>query len=216
MRRRPRPPADRARDAAPIPERGISIGGDNYGIVSAGDGAVNALIQVPATEAATGQSAGGTGTDRATEPRGQVFISYIREDSACVDRLQGRLETAGLPVWRDTASVWPGEDWKAKVRKAITDDALVFLACFSQAGAMRNKTYQREELLLAVTEMRQRRPGEPWLIPVRFDACEIPDLDLGAGRTLASIQRVDLFGLNSDKNAARLTVAVQRILARAF
>jgi hypothetical protein len=34
---------------------------------------------------------------------GHVFISYVRKDSARVDRLQGLLEDADVKVWRDTA-----------------------------------------------------------------------------------------------------------------
>jgi hypothetical protein len=45
---------------------------------------------------------------------------------------------------------------------------------------------QNEELILAIEQLRQRPPEEPWLIPVRFDACQIPDRDIGAGRTLNS------------------------------
>jgi hypothetical protein len=60
--------------------------------------------------------------------------------------------------------------------------------------------------------MRLRRPGVPWLIPVRLDDCEIPDLDLGGGRSLASIQRADLFGDFYAQNLAGLVTAVQRIL----
>ena len=78
------------------------------------------------------------------------------------------------------------------IRRAITDDALVFIACFSQRSLSRSKTFQNEELTLAIDQLRLRRPEEPWLIPVRFDECEIPDRDLGGGRTLASIQRADL------------------------
>lgn len=55
-------------------------------------------------------------------------------------------------------------------------------------------SYQNEELTEAIEQFRLRRPEDPWLIPVRFDECEIPDRDIGAGRTLASLQRTDLFG----------------------
>jgi TIR domain len=122
------------------------------------------------------------------------------------------LEAAGVRVWRDTADLWPGEDWKAKIRHAITDDAFVFLACFSRQSLAREKSYQRQELNLAIEEMQLRSPDEPWLIPVRFDDCEIPDRDIGGGRTLTSIQRVDLFGDRFDDGAARLTGAVKQIL----
>jgi hypothetical protein len=143
---------------------------------------------------------------------GYVFISYVHEDSHQVDRLQWVLEAAGVRVWRDTADLWPGEDWRAKIRHAITDDAFVFLACFSRRGLARRKSYQNEELVLAIEQMRRRPPGEPWLIPVRFDDCEIPDWDIGGGRRLISIRRADLFGDRFDDGAARLIEAVKRIL----
>jgi hypothetical protein len=56
-----------------------------------------------------------------------------------VDRLQQKLEQAGIPVWRDKASLWPGEDWRVNIRRAITDDALAFIACFSRRSASRSK-----------------------------------------------------------------------------
>ena len=145
---------------------------------------------------------------------GHAFISYVREDSRQVDRLQQTLEDAGVPVWRDTADLWPGEDWRVKIRRAITDNALVFIACFSQASISRHKSYQNEELVLAIEEMRLRPPDDPWLIPVRLSECEIPDREIGAGRRLTSIQRADLFGDRTDEGTERLVAAILRILGR--
>jgi len=152
------------------------------------------------------------GSPSRPELRGHVFISYVREDSLKVDRLQQVLETAGVRVWRDTADLWPGEDWREKIRHAITEDALVFLACFSSRSLARRKTYQNEELTLAIDQMRLRRPDEPWLIPVRFDDCDIPDSDIGRGRSLLSIHCADLSDDRFDDGATRLTAAVLRIL----
>jgi hypothetical protein len=145
---------------------------------------------------------------------GHAFISYVREDSPYVDQLQNSLEVAGIRVWRDTSDLWPGVEWKAKIRQAITDNALVFIACFSQQSLARSKSYQNEELVLAIEQLRLRRPDDPWLIPVRFDNCEIPDRDIGGGRTLASIQGVDLFGDRSGEAMTRLIETVLRILGR--
>jgi TIR domain/NNMT/PNMT/TEMT family len=145
---------------------------------------------------------------------GHAFISYVREDSRQVDQLQRTLQAAGVPVWRDTADLWPGEDWRAKIRHAITDSALVFIACFSQASLSRGKSYQNEELTLAIEQMRLRSPENPWLIPVRLDECEIPERDIGGGRTLTSIQRADLFGDRSGGGADRLVATILRILGR--
>lgn len=143
---------------------------------------------------------------------GHAFISYVREDSHEVDRLQQRLKAAGILVWRDTADLWPGEDWRVMIRHAITRDALVFIACFSSRSAARKKSYQNEELILAIEQLRIRRPDMPWLIPVRFDDCDIPDLEIGDGRTLASIQRADLFGDDYEARVGRLVASILRIL----
>ena len=145
---------------------------------------------------------------------GHAFISYVREDTGEVDELQQVLEAAGIPVWRDTDELWPGEDWRAKIQEAITRDALVFIACFSSHSVARQRSYANEELLLAIGQLRLRRPGDPWLIPVRFDDCDIPDLELGTGRTLASIQRADLFGPGRSLAAERLVTAVRRLLGQ--
>lgn len=151
---------------------------------------------------------------RPQQQPGHAFISYVREDSHEVDKLQRTLEAAGVSVWRDTADLWPGENWRMKIRRAITDDALAFIACFSSRSVARRKSYQNEELVLAIEQLRQRRPDDIWLIPVRLDDCDIPDLDLGGGRTLGSIQRVDLFGDKREIGIVRLLTAVLRILGR--
>ena len=147
---------------------------------------------------------------------GHVFASYAREDTHRVDRLHGILEENGIPVWRDTVSLWPGEDWHATIRQAITDDTLAFLACFSTASLARTSSYQNEELVLAIEEFRRRPADRPWLIPIRFDECEIPALDLGAGRTLRSIQRADIFDDRFAEGAGRVVTAVRRILGPAL
>ena len=145
---------------------------------------------------------------------GHAFISYVHEDSGEVDRLQQTLEGAGIRVWRDTGSLWPGEDWRQRIRHAITDGALVFIACFSTKSLARETTYQNEELVLAIEQLRMRPPNVSWLIPVRLDECKIPDHDIGAGRTLNSIQHLDLFGDQHGEAASRLVAAVLRILAQ--
>jgi hypothetical protein len=65
---------------------------------------------------------------------------------------------------------------------------------------------------LAIREFHLRRSDAPWLIPVRFDECTIPDRDLGGGLTLHSIQRADLFGDHYDQAIRRLIDMVQNIL----
>jgi hypothetical protein len=60
-----------------------------------------------------------------------------------MDRIR-ELGDASVPfrVWRDTDDLWPGEDWRAKIRDAITHNALVFIACFSKQSVARMTSYQ--------------------------------------------------------------------------
>jgi hypothetical protein len=143
---------------------------------------------------------------------GHVFLSYARENADQADGLQRELEAWGISVWRDTADLWPGQDWRARIRQAITDNALVFLACFSRLSSSRERSYQNEELLLAVDELRRHQFGAIWLIPVRFEDCQVPELDLGAGRTLAGLQRADLFGEQADRELDRLARTIRGLI----
>lgn len=180
--------------------------------VGSGNIQVNNFYGNPAPADADGVPVRAPAGKAGSRNRGHAFISYVREDSGKVDVLQRSLEAAGVAVWRDTANRWPGEDWRVKIRDAISRDALVFIACFSSNSAARQKSYLYEELLLAIDQLRMRRPDVPWLIPVRFDDCEVPNFDLGAGRTLASIQRADLFGASRDSATDRLVAGVQLLL----
>src|SRR5205807_1790742 len=79
-----------------------------------------------------------------------------------------------------------------RIKGAIEDGALAFVACFSSNSIAKEKSYQNEELTLAAEQLRLRPQDAVWLIPVRFDDCKVPYRDLGGGRTLDSINRVDL------------------------
>lgn len=152
--------------------------------------------------------------DESDEASGHVFLSYVREDSRNVDYLHRSLESAGIRVWHDTTELWPGEDWRARIREAIGTNAFVFVACFSRQSNGRASSYQNEELILAIDELRRRPAGDHWLIPVRFDDCDIPDHEIGAGRTLRSLHRADLFGDNAADGADKLIAAIRRIIDR--
>lgn len=140
-----------------------------------------------------------------------AFLSYVHESAEAVEKLASVLTAAGIPVWKDTEALWPGEDWKQKIRSAIEDGSLAFIACFSMSSVSKTKTFMNEELALAIDQFRLRPPGHVWLLPVRLDDCDLPDYDLGGGRTLNSLQRIDLFGPNREANLARLVAAIMGI-----
>jgi hypothetical protein len=143
---------------------------------------------------------------------GHIFVSYVHEDSDQVDLVDKALRASGIAVWRDKDSLWPGDDWRIRIREAISSRALVMVACFSSTSVGRDKSYMNEELALAVDKIRQRPPGKTWLLPIRLDDCNLPEYDLGGGRTLDPLHRVDLFGARGDVALARLVAAIVRLL----
>jgi hypothetical protein len=141
-----------------------------------------------------------------------VFISYVHEDSEQVDQLCQALEAAQIPYWRDRTSLAPGDQWKDKVREAIRAGSLVFLACFSEQSRAKPKSYMNEELTLATEEFRLYPPRATWLIPVRFDDGDIPEWNLGAGRTLRDLNYIDLFGGQFLVNMVALTSTIGKVM----
>ena len=117
-----------------------------------------------------------------------------------------------MNVWRDNEDLLPGEDRRAAIRSAISEGAIIFLACFSPDSLARTRSRQNEELALIIDEMRMRPASQPWIIPIRLGDCEIPDLDIGGGRTLRSIERADIFGASTETGIQRLITAVCGLL----
>lgn len=121
-----------------------------------------------------------------------VFISYVRDNQAEVDRLADDLRRFGIQVWLDRETIHPGERWRNAIYEAIEQGAN-FLACFSEEYLNRQKSFMNDELALAINELRQYPAERRWFIPIRLSDCEIPDRDIGGGETLRDLQRVDLF-----------------------
>jgi hypothetical protein len=143
---------------------------------------------------------------------GHAFISHDPEDMRAADWLQQVLEAAGICVWRDAVDLLPGQDRRGEIRKAVSEGALIFIACFSKWSLSRPSSVQNEELLLAIEQLRMRLPDDPWLIPVRFDDCRVPDIEIGGGRTLTSLERADLFGDDAEAAAERVVATAARLL----
>jgi hypothetical protein len=58
----------------------------------------------------------------------KVFISYTAVDSELAKKIAGVLQDAGLQVWLDLWSVYPGDNWYAQMARAIQEcDAMVAL-----------------------------------------------------------------------------------------
>lgn len=145
-------------------------------------------------------------------PAGHVFVSYVREDAPGVGRLIDDLQSMGIPIWRDTDKLRPGERWRAAIAQAI-EEGDAFLAVFSAASEERDRSYMREELVRAVEELRLRPHDRAWFFPVLLSDCDVPRLPIGAGETLHDLQYVSLAG-DWDSGVHALALALTKAVTR--
>lgn len=135
-----------------------------------------------------------------------VFLSYVRENTAAIDRLARELEARGVPVWLDRERLLPGQRWRDVIRSAIRAGDL-FIACFSKEYLARDRSYMNEELTLAIDELRQRPTNRSWFIPVSLDGTEIPARNIGGGETIQDLQWVNL-AIGWERGVALIAQAV--------
>ena len=101
-------------------------------------------------------------------PRGAVFLSYAREDTATARRIADALRAFGIEVWLDQSELRGGDTWDATIRQQIKDCAL-FLAVISANTQGRREGYFCREWHLAVERTLDMAHGTPFLLPVVVD-----------------------------------------------
>jgi hypothetical protein len=120
-----------------------------------------------------------------------AFISYCRDNGPAVKRLHKDLGQRGLQTWIDVVNIGAGDNWKNAIRKAIEDGA-AFVACFSRELENREHAYAHREIRIAIEKLQEYPVGRAWFIPVKLDACDIPDHSIGGNDTLRDLNFVDL------------------------
>jgi hypothetical protein len=143
-----------------------------------------------------------------------AFISYVHEDTAAVEALESKLEAAGVSTWRDAHELSPGSRWRDEIRQAIRSGAS-FIACFSVNSENKDRSYMREEIAVAIDELRLRPRDRAWFFPVKLSPCTIPAIPLTAGETLSDIQHIELFDI-ADIRMKPLVDALWSILGRSY
>jgi hypothetical protein len=139
----------------------------------------------------------------------RAFVSYVREDSATIDRLSQDLVMRGVATWTDRKDLAPGVRWKSEIKKAI-ESGSAFIACFSRHYESRARTYMNEELTIAVEELRLRPRDRAWFFPVCLDGALVPAISIGAGETLQDLQSVSL-AADWEREVGRLARAIRAL-----
>jgi hypothetical protein len=84
----------------------------------------------------------------------------------------------------DVEKLQPGQDWRNEIRRALLTCDVV-LVCLSREFTKR-EGYRHEEVRIALERARSLPEDVVSIIPVRLEACDMPE-------TLSHLHRVDLF-----------------------
>jgi tetratricopeptide (TPR) repeat protein len=95
----------------------------------------------------------------------EVFISYSRKDEDFILKLEERLKSFGVRIWRDKRSIPAGEFWDSFIEGAIKQ-CNRFLIVLS-SSCIKSENVKRE-IDAAISSDRL-------IVPIRIDGCEIPD-----------------------------------------
>lgn len=114
----------------------------------------------------------------------QIFLCHASEDKPQVRDLYRRLQMDGFDVWLDEVDLLGGTRWKDEIVRALRKSDVV-LVCLSQYAITKRGFLQRE-LTIALDLLEEQPDGEIYIIPTRFEACQVP-------MRLEDLQYVDLF-----------------------
>lgn len=103
----------------------------------------------------------------------RVFLCHAKEDKPQVRDLYVRLSASGLDPWLDERNLLPGQIWMSEITQAIRESDAV-LVCLSHT-AITKTGYLHKEIREALERADEQPPGRIFLIPLRFDECEVPE-----------------------------------------
>ena len=125
----------------------------------------------------------------------QIFIAHANEDKPQVRELYTKLKQAGYKPWLDEEDLIPGLNWREEIPKALKSSDL-FLACLSSTS-IRKRGYIQREFKMAMEMLAEMPPGTIYLIPLKLDDCEIPELRQSEyGLNLRDLQWLDYWKPN--------------------
>ena len=106
----------------------------------------------------------------------KIFLAHASEDKELVRKIYSKLTSSGLRPWLDEVDLLPGQNWRIKIPKAIRESD-IFIACLSQRSVQK-RGYVQKEFRIALDTYAEKPAGVIYLIPLKLDDCEIPNLEL--------------------------------------
>lgn len=101
----------------------------------------------------------------------QTFLSYARADKENVESLYNKLDEAGYKPWMDKEDIHPGEKWKRKIKKAISNSDF-FIVCLTK-NSYEKRGYLQREIKQALDIWQEKLEDDIYLIPARLEECDV-------------------------------------------
>lgn len=103
----------------------------------------------------------------------RIFLCHASVDKPAVRDLYRRLRADGFQPWIDEEDLIAGEDWEPAIRRAVRE-ADVVVVCLTVAAATQ-AGYRHKEIGLALNVADEQPPGTIYIIPLRLEACDVPE-----------------------------------------
>jgi hypothetical protein len=117
----------------------------------------------------------------------RIFLCHASEDKAQVRVVYHQLKDLGFEPWLDKEDLLPGQDWTREIPRALKNAD--FILIFFSRTSVAKRGYVQREMKLALDTWQELPKGTIHTIPVRIDACDVPE-------SFRRYQWVDLFNPN--------------------
>jgi len=102
----------------------------------------------------------------------KVFLCHASTDKPKVRELYRYLRKRGIQPWFDEEDLVGGQDWQVEIPKALaTSDAIII--CLTK-NSVDKEGYVQNEIKFALDKALGMPEGRIFLIPVKFEGCEVP------------------------------------------
>ena len=119
------------------------------------------------------------------------FLCYAKENQNVVRDFGERLKSEGwIDPWFDEEDILPGQIWQDSVANGVRNSHAVII--FLSKVAIASEGFFHKELKLALDTAAEKPEGTIFIIPIRINDCEVPEV-------LLKYQYVDYFGSEDHK-----------------
>jgi hypothetical protein len=118
-----------------------------------------------------------------SKPR--IFLCHAKEDKPRVIEVYHKLKEVGYHPWLDKYDLLPGQNWRAEIKKIISDTNNMVVVCLSKNSITKPGVVQ-QEIKWALDVLDQMPEDTIYLIPARLEGCQVP-------QRLSQLHWVNLF-----------------------